>query len=80
MTGTLAAMLPMCMSNFKVMQSFKLPISGLRDFTRSYDETSYQILKWDPGSSLVGAIQVPSIYTTDADCLPTGSEQNPVIS
>ena len=29
--------------------SFKLPISRLRDFTRSYSETSYQILKRCPG-------------------------------
>ena len=36
MTGTSAAMLPMCLSNFKVMRSFKLPISRLRVFTRSY--------------------------------------------
>ena len=35
----------MCLSNFKVMRSFILPISRLRDFTRSYSETSYQILK-----------------------------------
>ena len=38
----------MCLSNFKVMRSFKLPISRLRDFTRSYIETSYQILKRCP--------------------------------
>ena len=29
--------------------SFQLPISRLRDFTRSYSETSYQILKRCPG-------------------------------
>ena len=31
------------MSNFKAMRQFKLPISWLRDFTRSYD-MSYRIL------------------------------------
>ena len=45
LTATSAALLPICLSNFKVMRSFKLPISWLRDFTRSYSETSYQILK-----------------------------------
>ena len=49
LTATSAALLPMCLSNFKVMRSFKLPISWLRDFTRSYSETSYQILKRCPG-------------------------------
>ena len=29
------------------MRKFKLPISRLRDFTRSYDKTSYRILKRD---------------------------------
>ena len=29
--------------------NFKLPISRLRDFTRSYDKTSYRILKRGPG-------------------------------
>ena len=38
----------MCLSNFKVMRSYKLPISRLRDFTRSYIETFYQILKRCP--------------------------------
>ena len=38
----------MCLSNFKVMRSFKQPISRLRGFTRSHSETSYQILKRCP--------------------------------
>ena len=45
LTDTSATMLPMCLSNFKAMRQFKLPISRLRDFTRSYDKTSYSILK-----------------------------------
>ena len=49
LTGTSPAMLPMCLSDFKAMRSFKLPISRLRDFTRSYDKTSYRILKQGPG-------------------------------
>ena len=49
LTGTSAALLPMCLSSSKAMRWFKLPISRLRDFTRSYDKTSYWILKRDPG-------------------------------
>ena len=44
LTGTSAALLPMCLSNFKAIRQFKEPISGLRDFTRSYDKTSFRIL------------------------------------
>ena len=43
--GTSAALLPMCISNFKAMRYFKLSVSRLWDFTRSYDNTSYRILK-----------------------------------
>ena len=49
LTGTSAAVLPICLSNFKAIWLFKLPISQLQDFTRSYDKTSYWILKWGPG-------------------------------
>ena len=49
LTGTSAAVLPTCQSNFKAMRWFKLPISQLRDFARSYDKTSYRILKRGPG-------------------------------
>ena len=45
LTGALAAVLLMCVSNFKVMQWFKLLISLLRTFTRSYNKTSHRILK-----------------------------------
>ena len=47
--GTSAALLPMCLSNFKAMRKLKLSISRFRDFTRSNDKTSYRILKWGPG-------------------------------
>ena len=54
LAGTSAAPLPKCLSNFKVKRKLKLRISRLRDFTRSYDKTSYLILKRGPG--------VPTIY------------------
>ena len=52
MTGTLlAAPLPKCLSNW-IDTIIQTTISRLRDFTRSYDETSYQILKRGPGITL----------------------------
>ena len=42
-------MLPMCLSNCKAMRWYKPPISLLRDFMRSYDRTSYVVLKRGPG-------------------------------
>ena len=49
LTGTSAAVLPMCLSNFKAMRQFEVPISWLRDFTRSYVKTSFRILRRGPG-------------------------------
>ena len=49
LTGTSAALLLTHLSNVKVMRWFKLPISRLRDFMRSYDKTSYRILKRGSG-------------------------------
>ena len=49
LTGTSAALLPMCLSNFKAIRQFKVPISWLRDFTRSYEKTSFRILRRGPG-------------------------------
>ena len=43
-------MLPMCLSNFKAIQQFKVPISWLWDFTRSYEKTSFRILRRGPGA------------------------------
>ena len=48
LTGTSAAVLPVCLSNFKAIQQFKVPISWLRDFTRSYEKTSFRILRRGP--------------------------------
>ena len=48
LAGVSAALLPRCLSNFKTMRSFKLPISLLQIFTRSYDKTSWYILKRAP--------------------------------
>ena len=39
LTGTSAALLPMFLSNFKAIRQFKVQISWLRDFTRSYNKT-----------------------------------------
>ena len=51
LTGASAALLPMCLSNFKAIRQFKVPISWLRDFTRSYDKTYFRILRRGPGVS-----------------------------
>ena len=48
LTDTSAALLPMCLSNFKAIRQFKVPISWLRDFTRSYEKTSFRILRQGP--------------------------------
>ena len=43
----------MCLANFKAMRWFKLPISRLQDFTRSYAKTPYRILKHDSEGELM---------------------------
>ena len=48
LTGTSAALLPMCLSNFKAIRRFKVQISWLRVFTRSYEKTSFRILRRGP--------------------------------
>ena len=63
LTGTSAALLPRRLSNFKAMWKFKLPISRLRDFTRSYDKTSYRILKRDHVVSMSWLHHVAEIPT-----------------
>ena len=63
LTGTSAAVLPMCPSNFKAIQQFKVPISWLRDFTRSYEKTSLHILRRGPGWTWTDAmIETGSIF------------------
>ena len=63
LTGTSAAVLPMCLSNFKAIRQFKVPISWLRDFTRSYDKTSFRILRWGPGIRFSIGILIMMIKT-----------------
>ena len=50
---TSAALVLMCLSNFKGMQWFKLSSSRLHDFTISYDKMFYRILKWGPASKVL---------------------------
>ena len=45
LTGVSASMLAMHPSNFKAVRKSKLPISRLREFTRSHNKASYRILK-----------------------------------
>ena len=54
LTGTSesAAVLPMCLSNFRAIRQFKVPISWLRDFPRSYGKTSFRILRRGPVSRM----------------------------
>ena len=69
----------MCLSNFKAIRQFKVPISWLRDFTRSYEKMSFRILRPGPGpgvtcwrdlrhSKLIqaGSISVLPLENTDA--------------
>ena len=48
LTGTSTAVLPRCMSNFRAIGQFQIQISQLRNFPRSYIETSYRLLKQSP--------------------------------
>ena len=48
LTGTSAAVLPMCLSTFKAIGEF-IQISRFRNITKSHDTTSYRILKRGPG-------------------------------
>ena len=50
--GTSEAVSPRCLSNFRAIGSFSIPVSRLRDFTRSYDNAFYRILKQDPAVRL----------------------------
>ena len=45
LTGTSATVLPRCLSNFRAIGQFHIQISRLRGFVRSYNKTSYRILK-----------------------------------
>ena len=45
LTGTLAALLLRCLSNFRAIDNFKYKSCGFRNFAKSYDNNSYRILK-----------------------------------
>ena len=48
--GTSAALLPMCLSNFRAIRPLQHPISWLRDFTRFGGKTSYRLVNRGPVS------------------------------
>ena len=51
LTGTSAALLPRCLSNFRAIRPLQHPISRLRDFTRFGGKTSYRLVNRGPGKS-----------------------------
>ena len=59
----------MCLSNFKVIRQFKVPISWLRDFTRSYEKTSFRILRRGPGRFSTMAQVLACCVTAPSPCL-----------
>ena len=68
-TGTSAALLavlPMCLSDSKAIRWFKLLISRLRDFMRSYDKTSYRILKQGLGRGHMWWTPLPGTRLADS--------------
>ena len=69
LTGPLAALLPMCLSNFKVIRQFEVAISWLRDFTRSYEKTSFRILRRGPGRFSTMAQVLACCETAPSPCL-----------
>ena len=54
LTSTSATLLPRCLSNFRAIVHFLLQISWLRDIARSYNKTSYWILKQGPSHNELG--------------------------
>ena len=48
LAGTLAALLPRCLSNCRAIQPLQHPISRLRDFTRFGGKTSYRLVNRGP--------------------------------
>ena len=51
LTGTSAALLPRCLSNFRAIRPMQHPISRLRHFTRFGGKTSYPFVNRGPDSS-----------------------------
>ena len=64
----------------ETLRWFKQPISRLRDFTRSYDNTSYQILRW--GQCVSNGVTYFLFYTLDivmsSQCWDRLNEVQPV--
>ena len=54
----------MCLSNFKAIRQFKVPISWLRDFTRSYEKTSFRILRRGPAINKPWMVQIIAWHQT----------------
>ena len=50
LAGTSAALLPRCLSNFRVIRPLQHPISRLRDVTRFGGKTSYRLVNRGPGA------------------------------
>ena len=48
LAGTLAALLPRCLWNFRTIRPLQHPISRLRDFTRFGGKTSYRLVNRGP--------------------------------
>ena len=48
LTGTSAALLPRCLSNFRAIEKVQSRISRLRDFTRSCGKTSHRLVNRGP--------------------------------
>ena len=70
LTRTSAALQSRCLSDLRVIIQFRIQISQLRDFARSYNKMSYLILKQGPGLAkhgiewVWGVVSVRWISTT----------------
>ena len=69
LTGTPAAQLPKCLSNFKAIRIFQQPILNLRHFARCHDKTSYRILKRCLGTVISIMIFVQTLLYTSNNCI-----------
>ena len=57
LAGTSEALLPRCLSNFRVIRPLQHPISRLRDFTRFGGKTSYRLVNKGPVYEISGGGQ-----------------------
>ena len=71
-----AAVLLMCLSHFKAIRKFKLPISRFRLFTISCDRTSYRILKRIPGLHGMLVLRVVNDKIETVDIFRFDAKQN----